>query len=71
MPIKNVVYLLICSICNKQYIGKTEKTLNKRCGGHESNMRRDNDNMVSKHYKEYNHTSDDYTITAIDKRHRL
>ena len=30
-------------------------------------MRRDNDNIVSKHYKEYNHTSDDYIVTAIDK----
>ena len=30
-------------------------------------MRTDNDNIVSKHYKEYNHTSDDYIVTAIDK----
>ena len=30
-------------------------------------MRRDNDNIVSKHYKEYNHTSEDYTVTTIDK----
>ena len=64
---KNVVYLLTCIICNKQYIGKTEQTLRRRCRGHESNMRRDNDNIVLKHYKEYNHTSDDYTVTAIDR----
>ena len=56
---KNRVYLLTCSICNKQYVWKMEQTLNRRCRGHESNMRRDNDNIVSKHYKEYNHTSDD------------
>ena len=31
-------------------------------------MKRDNDNIVSKHYKEYNHTSDDYIGTAIDKK---
>ena len=30
-------------------------------------MGRDNDTIVSKHYKEYNHTSEHYTITAIDK----
>ena len=30
-------------------------------------MRRDNDNIVLKPYKEYNHISDDYTVTAIDK----
>ena len=30
-------------------------------------MRRYNDNIVSKHYKEYNHMGDDYIVTAIDK----
>ena len=30
-------------------------------------MRGDNDNIESRCYKEYNHTSDDYTVTAIDK----
>ena len=30
-------------------------------------MRRHNDNIVPKHYMEYNQTSDDYTVTAIDK----
>ena len=29
-------------------------------------MRASNDNIVSKHYKEYDHTSEDYTVTAID-----
>ena len=46
---KNVVCLLTCSICNKQYISETEQTLNRRCRGHESNIRRGNDNIVSKH----------------------
>ena len=30
-------------------------------------MGRDNDNIVSKHHKEYNHSGEDYTVTAIDK----
>ena len=64
---KNLVYLLTCIICNKQCVGETEQTLNRRCRGHESNMRRHNDNIVSKHYKEYNHTNDNYIVTAIDK----
>ena len=51
----------------KRYIGETEKTLNGRCRGHESNMRSNNDNIVSTHYKQYNHTSEDYIVTAIDK----
>ena len=58
---------MTCSICNKRYIGETEQTLNGRCRGHESNMRSNNDNIVSRHYKEYYHTSEDYTVTAINK----
>ena len=65
--IQTLVYLLTCSIFNKQYVGETEQTLNIRCRGHESNMRRHNDNIVSKHYKEYNHTRDDYIVAAIEK----
>ena len=30
-------------------------------------MRGDNDNIISRHCKEYNHTSEDYTVTTIDK----
>ena len=56
---RNIIYLLTCNICNKKYIGETEQTLNRRCRVHESNMRGDNDNIVSRHYKEYNHTSED------------
>ena len=64
---RNVVYLLTCSICNKRYIEEKEQILNGRSRGHESNMRNNNDNIVSRDYKEYNHTSEDYTVTAIDK----
>ena len=31
-------------------------------------MRANNYNIVSKRYKEYNHTSEDYAVTAIDKK---
>ena len=30
-------------------------------------MKTHNDDIVSKHYKEYNYTCDDYIVTAIDK----
>ena len=30
-------------------------------------MRANNDNRLSIHYKEYNHTSEDYALRAIDK----
>ena len=63
MPIKE------CSLFTdmQRYIGETEQTLNGRCRGHKSNMRSNSDNIVSRHYKEYNHTGEDYIVTAIDK----
>ena len=64
---RNIVYLLTCNICNEKYVGETEQTLNGRCRGHESNMRANHDNILSKHYKEYNHISEDYAVTTIDK----
>ena len=30
-------------------------------------MRSNNGNLVSTHYKQYNHTCEDYIVTAIDK----
>ena len=51
----------------KDILEKQNKTLNDRCRGHESNMRSNNDNIVSTYYKQYNHTSEDYIVTAIDK----
>ena len=30
-------------------------------------MRANHDNILSKDYKEYNHTSEDYAVTVIDK----
>ena len=63
MPIKE------CHICTnlnylqkkkKQYVGETDQTLNQRC--------RNNDNIVSKHYNGYTHTSDDYLIYAVDTK---
>ena len=71
----NLVYLLTCSICQSKYIGETENTLNTRCRGHETNMRSYNDNLVSRHFKSYNHTFDDYSILVLqpetDKNKRL
>ena len=51
----NVVNVLTCTICNTNYVGETENTLNTRCRGHESNMRNIKDNPLSHHYRSYNH----------------
>ena len=36
---ENVVYLISCSSCNKQYVGETKGPLNKRMNGHRDDWR--------------------------------
>ena len=36
---ENVVYLISCSSCNKQYVGETKGSLNKRMNGHRDDWR--------------------------------
>ena len=41
--------------------------MNNRCRGHESSIRTEKDHAVAIHYKSYNYTIDDYSITIVDK----
>ena len=36
---ENVVYLIYCSSCNKQYVGETKGPLSKRMNGHRDDWR--------------------------------
>ena len=58
---------MICAVCNIQYVGKIENTLNLKCRGHESNMRHNDYNPVAVHYRRYNHTIDDILICVVGK----
>ena len=58
---------MTCNICNIQYGGETSNTMNCRCRGHESSIRTEKDHPVAIHYRSYNHTIDDYSITIVDK----
>ena len=46
---------------------KTSNSMNCRCRGHESPIRTNKDHPVAIHYRSYNHTIDDYSITIVDK----
>ena len=58
---------MTCNVCNIQYVGGTSNTMNSRCRGHESSMRTEKDHPVAIHYRSHNHTTDDYSITIVDK----
>lgn len=35
---RNVIYVIFCNGCNKSYIGETGEQLNKRAGGHQTQI---------------------------------
>jgi hypothetical protein len=63
----DIVYHMECTICHKKYIGESSNTLNTRCRGHESAIRRQQEHPVAQHFSDNNHTETDYKIMAIDK----
>ena len=42
--------------------------MNNRCIGHKNFIRTEKDHSVTIHYRSYNHTIDDYSITIVDKK---
>ena len=63
----NIIYVLSCLICGTQYVGESSNTMNTRCRGHISTIRTSKDHPVAVHYRSYNHTTEDFNITVIDK----
>ena len=63
----NVIYVMTCNVCNIQHVRETSNTMNNRCRGHESFIRTEKDHPVAIHYRSYNYTIDDYSITIVDK----
>ena len=63
----NIPYVLKCDICGIQYVGESSNTMNTRCRGHVSTIRTSKDHPVALHYRSYNHTIEDFTITVVDK----
>jgi hypothetical protein len=57
----NIIYLITCAICKKQYVGQTSTTLNSRINSHRFDIKHQLDKPVSKHYSN----------TDIDARHNI
>ena len=62
----NVIYVITCKRCKKQYVGKTETTLNLRVNNHRSFINTKKPDPLAKHFYTNNHTFADFQITAID-----
>ncbi|KAK3756747.1 hypothetical protein RRG08_018469 [Elysia crispata] len=63
----NVIYLITCNLCNKQYVGLTSQTLRKRFNTHRFNINNDRGDAVAKHFNLPGHTISHAKITPIDQ----
>ena len=63
----NIIYVLNCLICGTQYVGECLNTMNTRCRGHISTIKTSKDHPVALHYRSYNHTKEDFTITITHR----
>ena len=63
----DVIYVMTCNVRSIKYVEETSNTMNCGCRGHESYIRAEKDYPVAIHYRSYNHTIDDYSITIVDE----
>jgi hypothetical protein len=67
----NLIYLISCNICGKQYVGETGDSLNKRLNNHRSSIRSKPGSPhyklpVGKHFRLKNHCVSSFTIVPLD-----
>ena len=63
----NIVYLITCSRCNKQYVGETGRCLGDRLTDHRSNIKAKKLSPIGQHFNEPDHNFNDLTAVAIEK----
>ena len=64
----NVVYLITCNVCQKQYVGETIQALNRRINLHRSDWhtRKFNRAPVAEHFHEIGHSFDNIELCCIE-----
>ena len=64
----NVVYLIECARCRKQFVGETENPLHIRMNDHRSDYyRKLLDKSIADHFNTIGHTFEDLTIIVIEQ----
>ena len=65
----NIIYLITCKKCMKQYVGLTTKTLRERINHHRSTIIRKMKRYISSHFSLLDHNINDLTVQIIDSTH--
>lgn len=63
---KNLVYLITCKNCNKQYVGETGRTLRDRLNDHRSAIKNKAKTPIAIHFNSSNHSLFDLSILPIE-----
>ena len=63
---ENVIYLITCTRCYKQYVGQTERRLKDRLNAHRSNIKRAVNTAVGIHFNNTHHTIGNLRIIPIE-----
>ena len=63
----NIIYIITCSLCNKQYTGQTSTTLRQRINNHKSAIRRTNTaESVASHFKLTDHNIKHLRVQGVE-----
>ena len=63
---RNVIYLITCTKCKKQYVGYTTNQLNQRINRHRSNIINNKDIYISRHFNFFDHNLRNLSVQIID-----
>ena len=67
---QNVIYLLTCNICKKQYVGETKRSFIIRLKEHLADIRHKRDKPLSNHIKSHTESSGHITFHIIECIHK-
>ena len=63
----NLIYIITCSLCNKQYTGQTSTTLRQRLNNHKSAIRRPNTTeSVASHFQQTDHSIKNLRVQGVE-----
>ena len=62
----NIIYLITCNKCKKQYVGSTHNSLKERFNHHRSSILRKEKRYVSVHFNFSDHSLKNLTVQIID-----
>jgi len=63
----NIIYLVTCSECNKQYVGETGRSLRDRITDHVSCIKLKKQTPIGLHFNQAGHSLKHFTILAIEQ----